>query len=322
VSPRSVVFGAPRLERAKLRLLRLVAHQRWLRFGVRDRLLRGAAHPQRLAPRDFETEFFGLRYHGSLGYNLDRLVYFYGAYEREELLFLRAWLAGRPGAVCLDVGASVGQHTLFFATCSDRVHAFEPYEPLRRKLEARVAANRLAHVVVHPVGLGECTEPLVYHANRLNPGAGSFVAGHDGDNEPVQVLQVVRGDEYLASLGLERLDLVKVDVEGFEGQVLAGLAGMLERFRPAVMMEFSDTTRRYLGTPRRLMELLPAGYRVSRLQPNRAFLGVFNRPSVRREAFDFTSPDANLWCCPGPRGGAAPREPALARSSETGGESA
>jgi hypothetical protein len=52
-------------------------------------------------------------------------------------------------------------------------------------------------------------------------------------------LEIVRGDDYLPTHGIERVDLIKIDVEGFEKNVLAGLAETIERERPILVVEVS-----------------------------------------------------------------------------------
>ena len=56
-------------------------------------------------------------------------------------------------------------------------------------------------------------------------------------------LEIVEGDLYISKLNLKRVDLIKIDVEGFEKYVLLGLKDTLEKYRPFVVMEYSKVTR-------------------------------------------------------------------------------
>lgn len=230
-------------------LLRWWGHQRWLPFGLRDRVLRLLADPDRMVATPFAAPFDGGTYHGDLASFIDWTIYFYGAYEGGVLAFLRdcAALAG-PQAVFLDVGANVGQHSLYMARRCATVHAFEPWAEARARLERNLTANRIANVAVHPFGLGAQTGDAEFFAPAsANLGTGSFVPDVNF-NAAQGHLPVVRGDEAVARLGIERIDLIKIDTEGFEVKVLAGLTETLARHRPVVVCELSETTLAELGT--------------------------------------------------------------------------
>ena len=61
-----------------------------------------------------------------------------------------------------------------------------------------------------------------------NKGTGSYIPGHSGDNIQHDDLEVVHADTYISNLALRKIDFIKIDVEGFEGYVLAGLKHTLE----------------------------------------------------------------------------------------------
>lgn len=90
------------------RTLRFVGTQNWIRWGLRYRVF------TLFKPVDYEfiVPFFGLKYAGNLNNFIDRAVYFYGAHEREALLYMGSRI--NPDAVVLDIGANVGHHSLFF----------------------------------------------------------------------------------------------------------------------------------------------------------------------------------------------------------------
>src|SRR5688572_8430491 len=97
----------------RYRIARWIGHQHYVPRG-RDRIIRLFAKPG--VPVPFSADFFGMTYKGSLDDYIDWSVYVYGAYSRNELDLL-ARLAGelrgdRP-LTFYDVGANVGQHTLF-----------------------------------------------------------------------------------------------------------------------------------------------------------------------------------------------------------------
>lgn len=225
-------------------LLRWWARRRNLPFALRDRVLRRLADPDSMPPTPFETEFFGLRYGGDLSSFIDWTVFFYGAYEPALLAFLgeTAWRLAGPQAIVLDIGANVGQHSLYLARTVAQVHAFEPWEPVRQALANNLARNDITNVAAHAIALSDSPgEAIFYAPTAANRGTGSFVAGHDLSNRPAGRLALKRGDDVVGDLGLARLDLIKVDTEGFEERVLAGLAQTLRRYRPVVVFELSPS---------------------------------------------------------------------------------
>lgn len=259
--------------------LRWLGHQRWLRYGLRNRLLCWLRSPERASARHFEVPFAGFVYPGRLNRWIDWIVYYYGAYELDELELMRTLLAGRERPVALDIGANVGHHTLYLASFCAEVHAFEPYAAVAQGLDEKIARNDLAHVHVHRIGLGDSDEELDFFAPRgINTGTGSFVAQHEvANNEAVGRLRLARADRYLEGLGLARVDLVKLDVEGFELNVLRGMQDCLARYRPIVMMELSDAARFGMADADALMSLFPPGYEALVVHSRRSRWGLLGR---------------------------------------------
>ena len=141
----------------------------------------------------------------------------------------------RPGSVCLDIGANVGVYSMVMDRLGAEVHAFEPVAHIRRRLSINRALNR-ANVVINDFALGDHTGELPMlqvKEDAFRGGTSTFVrssaqrTGLDGfDLVPVKVCRL---DEY--SEGFERLDFIKLDVEGFELKVLTGGKRTLERFQ-------------------------------------------------------------------------------------------
>jgi FkbM family methyltransferase len=138
-----------------------------------------------------------------------------------------------------------------------QVFSFEPFEGVRNKLMEKVALNGLQNVTVYPVGLGDVNAELDFFASgNANHGTGSFIASERLPGRAARKLAVRRGDDFLASNGLPKMDIVKMDVEGFEMRVLAGLHNRLQQDRPAILMEISPETRAEMVTESRFREHL------------------------------------------------------------------
>jgi FkbM family methyltransferase len=161
-----------------------------------------------------------------------------GVYEPETVGVFRAVV--RPGMVVADIGANIGYHTVILAKRVGRkgaVHAFEPDADTYQELVANVRRNRCAHV--HCSGL----------ALSAVSGRQSLYLGLDSVNSALRpnlhsgtatvAVETITLDTYVSRAGLNRLDLLKIDVEGAERLVLEGGVRTLNNFRPMLIVELS-----------------------------------------------------------------------------------
>lgn len=229
--------------------------------GVRFRLIRLARTLLRVDDRPFVEPFFGARYPGHTASYLDSFVYYLGAYELGALNLFAALARSEPGFVFCDIGANVGHHTLFMSQFCD-VLAFEPNPELVAALEHKLQLNAVGNVRTFTVGLGPADAQLEYFPGISNNGTGSFVAGFHGDNAPAgRLLTVVEGDAFMRGARIARIDLVKIDVEGFERQVLEGLQRTLDTMSPTIFLEVSREWMIEAGSLEQFLARFPPGYR-------------------------------------------------------------
>jgi FkbM family methyltransferase len=233
-----------------VKAMRWLGRNNWIPRG-RQRVLALLWNPYCERHFRFEVKFFGMRYRGDLANSIDWMVLVYGSYAYHELSLLKdltSILKREQGVVhFFDIGANKGNHTLFMAGVADRVIAFEPFPEMLSAINDKLSLNGLTNVQVVPVGLGEIDAELSYFPGAGgNPGKGTFVNDHaSGFREPI-MLPIRNGDRLFDELELPRLDIAKIDVEGYEPFVLRGLSSHLKRDRPAILMEFSDMSKRGL----------------------------------------------------------------------------
>ena len=169
--------------------------------------------------------------------NLQRTLFYVGDYERPVLDLLTAEL--RAGDVVADIGANIGIHALplarRIATLGGTVHAFEAAVDTAGVLLDLARRNTLA-LEVHTVALGkERATAALHQSPNWEPGD-LGVRSLFADGDVVQEVDVVPFDEWADDRGLERLDIVKIDVEGAEHDVLLGMHRSLERFHPRLIV--------------------------------------------------------------------------------------
>jgi FkbM family methyltransferase len=236
----------------RLRLMRMVGRQTWMPKG-QHWLLTKIWDPDSERNFIFEVDFFGKRYQGDMAQFLDWKVFAYGCSSYCELALLKDMAAEiqsqRGRVVFFDIGANIGHHTLFMASHADEVIAFEPFAEIRRLIEQKIAMNGLTNVKVLPFALGAQDEMQKYYpGGAVNSGTGTFMPEEIGTyQEPIDV-HVRNGDALCSAGNLPPIDLMKVDVEGFEPLVFSGLANRLHQDRPPVLMELNDRSRAGFGS--------------------------------------------------------------------------
>ena len=145
-----------------------------------------------------------------------------------------------------DVGACVGDTTRRFlgrVGWSGRVVAFEP-SPQNR---ARLAGLRDRRLEIVPVGASDAPATIPFTE------AGGSSAFHEGGETSVRVERI---DDVVDRLGLDRVDVIKLDVEGFEGPALDGASRTIRRHRPMLQVSIYHRTDDLFSLPLRLMDEL------------------------------------------------------------------
>lgn len=219
----------------------------------------------------FTCNFFGLNYEGNLNNNIEFSIFYYGAFEKPLLYFLRDTLSNikqhpaNSSASCFcDIGANIGQHSLYMSQYAAEVHAFEPFSEVSAKLEHQISLNSIHNIHLHKVGLSDSTENLTFYApTGSNQGIGSFDASTvSKGNAALGELALKNGDELFTELAIVNVDLMKIDVEGFEKRTLKGLKQTLIGKRPIVVCELSYGADLSFQSRQDLLDALPTDYRL------------------------------------------------------------
>ncbi len=162
-------------------------------------------------------------------------------YEAEELEIIRRWCP--PGSTFCDIGANVGNHAIFVLKFlhAARVILFEPNPVATAILLANLGLNGLLpRCETNHLGIGlsdHTAEGKAMATKRFNLGAGRII---DGDDATAGGIALRRGDDLMAE---ETPNFIKIDVEGMEMAVLAGLSDLIARCRPVIFIEIDNTNR-------------------------------------------------------------------------------
>lgn len=238
--------------------------------------------------------YYGLKFNHHLVGDVSFCTYVDGRYEPNEMYAVASLL--RPGMCFVDVGANEGIFTLLAARLvgdSGAVHAFEPSPREAMRLADNVALNGLANVHMHRAALGNAHGTAVLHVSDVeHPGhntLGGFVYRESKQTDSIDV-PVLTLDEVANQEGLERLDVLKIDVEGSETAVLQGARNVLQKFRPALLTEAQDVSLRQMGSS--VSEL------VDLLRQQSYEIWAFSESGQPEPVTDDTVTSLNLICLP------------------------
>jgi FkbM family methyltransferase len=155
----------------------------------------------------------------------------------------------RRGDVCFDVGANIGVYSVVFSRLSgdaSNVHSFEPVDHIRQRLASNAKLNGLVGLNVNDFALG--SEPGTGEMHQIKEGhfrggtstlADTGVVDEIGKQHFVAREVVVKTlDQYVVETRLARVDFVKIDVEGFELEVLKGASDTLSKYAPTIILEY------------------------------------------------------------------------------------
>jgi FkbM family methyltransferase len=166
---------------------------------------------------------------------ISRSLEVYGEFSAAEWALLAQLV--KPGMTVVEVGANIGAHSVALARACfpGPLYVFEPQQRIFQLLCANLALNGIRNAIAFPEACGETAgvvivPPLDYSA-EFNFGG---VSVHPDDG-------ALRGWKVRAtpldSLGLANCHVIKIDVEGFEAQVLRGAAETIAKFRPLLYVE-------------------------------------------------------------------------------------
>jgi FkbM family methyltransferase len=186
-----------------------------------------------------------IEWHLDLKEGIDFSIYLLGAFERSTAATLERLV--EPGDVVFDIGANIGAHTLALARSvgpSGRVVAFEPTDFAFAKLLRNLALNpelaqRVRALQVQLADQPSAPRELEIYASWPLEANGHVHAKHRGRLVTARNASVDTLENLVAREGIDRLDLIKIDVDGHEYPVLRGARAILARFQPVLVMEVS-----------------------------------------------------------------------------------
>lgn len=144
-----------------------------------------------------------------------------------------------PGGTILDVGANAGYTAAWFATVAARVFAFEPHPANVKLIEEQLRIRGIGNVEIRETAVSDTEDPVDLHCKQR---VGHHSLADIGDAPTLGVIRVpcTTLDSFLRTEGIDDVTLLKIDVEGFEPEVLRGAREALTSGAiPRVLFEYS-----------------------------------------------------------------------------------
>ena len=233
---------------------------------LRSGLLNSYPNLRKAAPKGlcfvYPDYYSGIAVNIDTRYKVERIMWS-GRYEPPLCAFLES--RDTAGWVCLDIGANVGAIALVLAKrCGPhgRVYAFEPGPPNLARLRENLKLNPelAARCEVIAAGVGDCPGELWWAEEKGNPGNALLTSA---GTDRVRVLTV---DDFVRECSVNRIDLIKIDVEGMETQSHARRARYLATPAPYSLLRDPPALHKLRGRSQLRRDERVSGRRV-RLRP-------------------------------------------------------
>ncbi len=184
----------------------------------------------------------GIDYALDLGDIVDWHIYYGFSDEVKDKLFSFI----KPGDTVLDIGANMGETGLNFAKrvgAEGRVIGFEPDKDNFRRLTENVHLNQFENFHLVNKGLGDVPGGFLIKMNETEPGnAGSkrIIGTSKSDSAEDMKVEIIRLDDFIGEAQIDKIDFIKMDVEGYEMNVLLGGKKVISKFKPKMFLELHD----------------------------------------------------------------------------------
>lgn len=212
-------------------------------------------------------EIRGIKYRLDLSESIDSALYHYGFYERATSRALKKYI--QPDMTVIEAGANIGAHTFEIAKMLDEekgiVYSFEPTDYAFSKLRTNFQLNGFRNIVLEQIALSDSNEEREIH-RASSPETVPFKASWDLKTGHAKYTSLDRItfeklDSYVSRNGIDKLHLMKIDVDGYELKVIRGGIDTIRKHKPIMIVELGTTVERVGDKLEDLVELLSSqGY--------------------------------------------------------------
>ena len=136
----------------------------------------------------------------------------------------------------IDVGANIGHHSLFLSKCvgkNGKVYCFEPIKSIYERLLNNIELNSMDNINAYNYALGDKVTEQTIFINDKDKGSSSLFSFNSTSKKEIVKIQK------LDLLNIENIKFIKIDVEGYEYEVLKGAENLINKYHPIIILEYS-----------------------------------------------------------------------------------
>jgi len=163
-------------------------------------------------------------------------VFNFNNYELDEISFLTKLI--KDCQVIFDIGSNIGWYSIYLDKFNgvEKIHSFEPIPANFKKLNSNLELNNTTKVLANNFGLSDSNEFLGMYYNSSLTGATSIKQNIDICDELIQC-QFKKMDDYVLENNVNKIDFIKIDIEGAELLALKGGLYSIQKFLPILFLE-------------------------------------------------------------------------------------
>jgi len=172
---------------------------------------------------------------------IQQQIYFLDVFDERGIRFLQNHL--NPGDIFLDIGANIGCYTLAaskMVTDTGKVYAFEAISGVFEKLTYNANINKLQNVVLENKAIYSKEDTLTFYVSARENMGMSSIFRHDTESGQTETVKAISVDQYVTEKNIQKINVIKIDIEGAEMFALKGMTKTLQNLKPLVMIELSE----------------------------------------------------------------------------------
>jgi len=221
-------------------------------------------------------EIQGIKYELDLSENIDSHLYFRGYWEKNTTKILEDIL--EPNFFVFEVGSNIGAHTFQIAKklTHGKVYAFEPTQYAFTKLSRNYSLNKFDNIDLNNIALSnhERSERIKRNTDSSSlPFKASWDLKGKKRNPSEENIIFETLDNFVLKRKVKRIDLIKIDTDGYELKVIKGGLDSLANFSPLIIIEIGNTLNRVGDNIEDLIDILTGlNYKLFSIPNKREFL--------------------------------------------------
>jgi len=139
-----------------------------------------------------------------------------------------------------DIGANIGCTSILFGELAEQVISFEPSTTTYNLLQKNIKQSGLENIILFNYALGSSNafSEITYSPDNRS---GGFISNQTkiSSGHVTEKIEIKKLDDIIDDLNIQKIDFIKIDVEGFEKEVIEGARSTIERFRPIIVLELN-----------------------------------------------------------------------------------